>query len=154
MLATTLLVVAAMLVAAAISDLRRLWIPDFYALGIALAYGVAATQQTWQVALGGVGTAALVFGAGLALFARGWFGGGDVKLLTSVALWAGPGGIADLLFDCALAGAVLALVMLAQLRWRTPAAWRVHAPLQQSMPFGVAIAAAGLLLMTSRWPAA
>lgn len=152
LLAALLLSVAAMLAAAAISDIRRMWIPDRYWLGIALAFAAAATPQPWQVAAGGVATALLVFVGGAALFARGWIGGGDVKLLSSLALWAGFDGLSSLLFDTALAGAVLALVMLVRMRRRTPANWRVHEPLRQPMPFGVAIAAAGWALVATRWP--
>jgi len=47
---------------------------------------------------------------------------------------------------------VLALVMLVRMRRRTPANWRVHEPLRQPMPFGVAIAAAGWALVATRWP--
>jgi prepilin peptidase CpaA len=152
LLAVLLLAVAAMLAGAAISDIRRMWIPDRYWLGIALAFAAAAIPQPWQVAAGGVATALLVFIGGALLFARGWIGGGDVKLLSSLALWAGPDGLASLLFDTALAGALLALVMLVRMRRRTPANWRVHEPLRQPMPFGVAIAAAGWALIATRWP--
>jgi prepilin peptidase CpaA len=152
LLAVLLVAVAAMLAGAAISDIRRMWIPDRYWLGIALAFAAAAIPQPWQVAAGGVATALLVFIGGVVLFARGWIGGGDVKLLSSLALWAGPGGLASLLFDTALAGAVLALAMLVRLRRRTPTNWRVHEPLRQPMPFGVAIAAAGWALIATRWP--
>jgi prepilin peptidase CpaA len=151
LLAVLLLAVAAMLAGAAISDIRRMWIPDRYWLGIALAFA-AAIPQPWQVAAGGVATVLLVFIGGALLFARGWIGGGDVKLLSSLTLWAGPDGLASLLFNTALAGAVLALVMLVRMRRRTPANWRVHEPLRQPMPFGVAIAAAGWALIATRWP--
>jgi prepilin peptidase CpaA len=152
LLVALLLAVAAMLAGAAISDIRRMWIPDRYWLGIALAFAAAAIPQPWQVAAGGVATALLVFIGGALLFARGWIGGGDVKLLSSLALWAGPEGLASLLFNTALAGALLALVMLVRMRRRTPANWRVHEPLRQPMPFGVAIAAAGWALIATRWP--
>jgi prepilin peptidase CpaA len=147
-----LLAVAALLIAAAVSDMRRLWIPDRYWIGIAAAYAVAALAQPWQAALGAVVTAVAVFVGGALLFARGWIGGGDVKLLSSLALWAGPDALASLLFDTALAGAALALAMLLVLRRRTPADFDVHQPLRQPMPFGVAIAAAGLALVATRWP--
>lgn len=148
-----LLVVAAMmLVAAAVSDLRQLWIPDRYCVGIILAFVAGACVQPLAFAVGGVATGVLVFAIGVAVFARGWLGGGDVKLLSSIALWAGPDALAPLLFNTALAGAVLALAMLLRLHRRTPANWRVHAPLQQPMPFAVAIAASGVAQLVSRWP--
>ncbi|MGL4543000.1 MAG: prepilin peptidase [Polymorphobacter sp.] len=149
--AALLLVVGGLLAAAARCDVRALWIPDRYGLGIVLAYGAAALSQPWQAAAAGLATALLVFAGGALLFARGWLGGADVKLLAALALWAGPDGLASLLFDTALAGAVLALAMLVRLRRRTPANWRVHEPLRQPMPFGVAIAAAGWALIVARW---
>jgi len=144
--------VGMMLVAAAISDLRQLWIPDRYCVGIVLAFAAGTFVQPWAFAAGGAATGALVFAIGVAVFARGWIGGGDVKLLSSIALWAGPDALAPLLFNTALAGAVLALAMLLRLHRRTPADWRVRAPLQQPMPFAVAIAAGGVALLISRWP--
>jgi prepilin peptidase CpaA len=152
LLAAMLLLTAVLLVGAGFSDARRLWIPDRYWIGIAAAYGIAALTQPLSVAAGGIATAAIIFFAGATLFARGWIGGGDVKLLSSLALWAGPSGLAAWLFNTALAGAGLALVMLLRLRLRSPAHWRVHEPLGQPMPFAVAIAVGGMALVLSLWP--
>jgi prepilin peptidase CpaA len=49
------------------------------------------------------------FAFGLRAFARGWLGGGDVKVMTDCACWAALGTLAALI---AIAGGVLALVLM------------------------------------------
>jgi len=49
------------------------------------------------------------FAFGLLAFARGWLGGGDVKVMTDCACWAALGTLAALI---AIAGGVLALVLM------------------------------------------
>ncbi len=60
----------------------------------------------------------VVFGFGA--FAAGFMGGGDVKLMTAVALWAGPDKVLPFLLFMSLAGLALALVIVTgtfYLRW-------------------------------------
>jgi prepilin peptidase CpaA len=52
------------------------------------------------------------FAFGLLAFARGWLGGGDVKVMTDCACWAALGTLAALI---AIAGGVLALVLMLML---------------------------------------
>ena len=90
-----------------------------------------------------------VFVVSFALFLAGRFGGGDVKLLTASALWAGPSLIISMLVVMAVTGGALAvLVWAVQLlrRYRpasygdvslTTAAYAVP----NRLPYGVAIAA-------------
>ena len=52
------------------------------------------------------------FAFGLLAFARGWLGGGDVKVMTDCACWAALGTLAALI---AIAGGVLALVLVLML---------------------------------------
>ena len=49
------------------------------------------------------------FAFGLLAFARGWLGGGDVKVMTDCACWAALGTLAALI---AIAGGVLELVLM------------------------------------------
>jgi prepilin peptidase CpaA len=147
-----LIVVALALFAAALSDLRRFIIPNWASLGIVAAYAAVAVAQPLNTSLAGLAIGVAVFAGGAMLFAAGWLGGGDVKLLGSLALWAGPSGIADLLANTAFAGAGLAAVLLVRLRLRTPGDWRLQQPMQAPMPFGVAIAIGGWALIISRWP--
>ena len=49
----------------------------------------------------------------MAAFAVGALGGGDVKLLAAVSLFAGPGRLVDFLIITAIAGGLLGLAILA-----------------------------------------
>jgi len=102
---------------------------------------------------------------GIMIFALGWLGGGDVKLLAALALWAGPDHLVLLLLMTCLAGGILALIyVLPVILSRNPAVsgfidWffmkvlKKPAPLLQAgkalglqLPYGVAIAAAGFVV--------
>jgi prepilin peptidase CpaA len=148
----SLLVAALALAGAAVADSRRLIIPDRYALAVVVAFAAAALGRPLAETGLGVLTGLAVFAIGAVLFARGWLGGGDVKLIAAAALWAGPSGLALLLQVTAFAGAALALVMLVRLRRRTPGGWAMQAPLAAPMPFGVAIAAGGLAVLAGHLP--
>jgi prepilin peptidase CpaA len=152
LVALPMLVAAIALAGAAFADIRHLLIPDRFALTIIAAFAVAAIGRPWDETGLAVLTGAAVFGGGAMMFARGWLGGGDVKLLAAVALWAGPGGLPGLLQWTAFAGAVLSAVTLLRLRRRTPRGWALQAPLAAPMPFGVAIAAGGLAMFAARLP--
>ena len=87
------------------------------------------------------------------LFASGYMGGGDVKLLAATALWAGLGQVMPLLAMVAIVGGGFALVVLAcVIRWCRPRFWRACASIpdfaqkQMPIPYGIPIAIAGLLM--------
>ena len=128
---------AACLACAAVHDVRRFEIADGWSLGLAVlgfAHALAG-PATW----GPLVAPPLVFAAGLVLFARGWMGGGDVKLLTAASVWTGVGGLPALLLATALAGGGLALAAIAVRALPLADGPRVlerGAPL----PYGVAIA--------------
>jgi prepilin peptidase CpaA len=100
----------------------------------------------------------------LIIYQRGWIGGGDVKLLVALAIGLPLTGVVELLTITALAGGVLALVHLMMRLLPQPKLapagssfvrrvyaierWRHlrHAPL----PYGVAIACAGIWTVFSR----
>jgi len=105
-----------------------------YALGAFLAPG--ATDVAGALAVGFA-----VFLLASALFAWGKLGGGDVKLLTAVALFAGAGRIAELLLMIALAGGALALALLLPRRFPVLPAPIQGRLVQAELPYGVAIAA-------------
>lgn len=143
----------ALVAAAAIDDLRRLRIPNILPLALLALYPVHVLSAGQPVAwLPALGVAALTFALGLAAFAAGHVGGGDVKLLAAVALWAGPGLILPLLAVTALIGGALALVMVSPLRFAVALACeRLNLPtlrevmLGRALPYGVAIAGGGAL---------
>lgn len=150
-------VYAGLMLTAAIWDLRRFVIPNWLNAAVLLLFPVAALVLPESVAWWshlGAALAGLVLAA--PLFFRGWMGAGDVKMFAALAAWTGFGEFLALLFYVVLSGGVLALVLLA-LRGLAPLALRRVAGPERAeppaalrpggpVPYGVAIAAGGLLV--------
>lgn len=145
---------AGLLVWAAWSDLRSFVIPNRICLAIATLFPahILATGS-YEALPGALGAAAATFAAGLALFAFRIAGGGDVKLMAAVALWAGAHMIFEFLAMTALAGGLLA-IFLAVRAWRQSAeaapdgatTLRFIAVRDTKVPYGAAIALGGLYI--------
>lgn len=131
---------------AAVSDFRRFLIPNRISVFVASGYLIAMAGMPMHIWLAGLATGGAVLAAGTLLFARGFVGGGDVKLASVAALWAGPSLFSDFALATAIVGIGLAAVMMSPLRRRLPAAPEGDPTtgLRQPMPFGVALAAGGL----------
>ena len=135
-----LAILAVLLLCAAATDLKSRTIANRLNLGVALlapAYWWATGLAPWpdmalQVALG-----LAVFGVFAGMFALGWMGGGDVKLLGALALWLPLMPFMKLLILMSLLGGVLTLVVVAAHRIR-------NLKTNPEIPYGVAIACAGL----------
>lgn len=98
--------------------------------------------------------AGIVFVAGFVSFVLGWIGGGDVKLLTALTLWAGPSYGPDLLIMTTLGGGLMAFALLllrnsAQARMLMPTAApfrRIRSFAERGVcPYGLAMGAAALV---------
>lgn len=139
------------LVTAAITDLkaRRIdnWLTGAVALGAPLFWWASGLSLWPGVALQfGVAIVALAILAGL--FALRAMGGGDVKLLTALALWIEPMLFLKLIVLMALLGGVLTLLF---------GAWHIMRRRKErlAIPYGVAISAAGLWVLAAHYfPAA
>jgi prepilin peptidase CpaA len=135
-----LAILALLLLIAAVTDLKARIIANRLNLAIALlapAYWWASGLAPWpdmalQAALGIV-----VFALFAGLFALGWMGGGDVKLLGALALWLPLVPLMRMLFTMSLLGGVLTLIVIAVHRFR-------KLKTSPEVPYGVAIACAGL----------
>jgi prepilin peptidase CpaA len=138
----------ALLAGAAAMDLWRLRIPNYYPLAVMALFlgwlGISATHA-------GIWQNAVMFGftliAGMALFARGWLGGGDVKLLAATALWFDFAGAAGLFLYVAVGGTLLSLVFII-LRRILPASLSTNAPALKPygpIPYGIAISGGAAL---------
>jgi prepilin peptidase CpaA len=148
---------AVVMAAAAFEDFRRLVIPNLLPiLLVALWPFYFAADPSLYGALGAIGAGAAVFFVGAILFARGYLGGGDVKLLSAATLWAGPARTGDLLLLTAALGGALALALLLPLGREIATAARLmlgRPPLDTgrglatSVPYGVAIAGAGVIVI-------
>lgn len=140
-------VLAALLLAAGIEDARTREIANAKNAAIALL----APLWWWALGLGwtDVGVqllvAAIVFGVFVGAFAAGWMGGGDVKMIAAISLWLPLGSLVDMLMVMAvLGGAITVLMMIDQRRRRAFGTIEV--------PYGVAIAAAALLVLPAILP--
>ena len=99
---------------------------------------------------------------GVFIFSLGWLGGGDVKLLAALALWAGPDYLVLLLLITGISGGVLAIAYILSafvaknptvsgaVDWMFTHVLRRPAPMLIAsnsqgieLPYGVAIAVAG-----------
>jgi prepilin peptidase CpaA len=103
----------ALLLAALLSDLRGLHIPNWVSLGlVAVFFGHVALARA-PLDLGGhVIVAGVAFLAVFCLYVLGWFGGGDVKLLSAIMLWAGPQHGARFIAGVALSGGGVAVFLI------------------------------------------
>jgi len=109
-----LIALAIALVFAAITDIQRRQIDNWLNAGIALAAPVfwwTSGLSLWPDVVIQLGIAVLAFAFFAGLFALKLMGGGDVKLLTALALWIEPNAFLQLLIIMALAGGVLTIIM-------------------------------------------
>jgi prepilin peptidase CpaA len=85
-----LVATATILFYVAVNDLREYKIRNEIVITIICLYGIYAfLSGEWVRAYWNVGIALFIFVFLLIFYARGWLGGGDVKILTAGFLWAG-----------------------------------------------------------------
>jgi prepilin peptidase CpaA len=142
------LVFAVLLIWAAVEDIQRLTISNWVSLGIVGLYPIhvltspVGVDWPWSVVIA-FGT----FAVGFILFALKMVGGGDVKLLSATSLWSAPALFPSFIMFTAIAGGVVGLVILLRRRRLAPAAADGVVGTEPAvMPYGVAIAAGGLML--------
>jgi prepilin peptidase CpaA len=144
----------------AYGDLRTRRIPNTLSLAIAILglfrlvviRDTVSTQHTFVVGIA-------VFALAFLLFWYGAVGGGDAKLVAAMALLIDHHNVLDFLFLMSLCGGALALAVLAHDKLgpqvkglsRLPGrlsevgfAGRIAAPTKSTVPYGVAIAIAGI----------
>lgn len=148
---------AGLLLAAAIVDFRHFRIPNPIVLSVAALYPAHVIASPQPVAWTyGLAFGAAMFVLGAIFFAAKMMGGGDVKLMAAVSMWAAPYHMLPFLF-ITLAGAIVLAVLMA-IRFAadgakasgnpsitgTIANFR-HVPIfKMSVPYGVGIAAGGI----------
>lgn len=141
--------VLAVLVAAAITDVRSRIIPNVLPamlVGGFLLYAAFA-PGIQDIVFFRISAAALAFVFGLAMFTAGVFGGGDVKLLSALILWLPLDQIGPFLFAVGVAGAIVSagyaakefFVIQAAADGRQSMRTGVRLALQTKVPYGVAI---------------
>ena len=155
-----LLIFPFLLIYAGITDALSFTIPN--KVSLALLAGFVLLAPFSGMAMADIGAHVLVgfltLVIGFVLFARGWLGGGDVKILAAAGLWLGPDQIGLFLLLVAAFGGALSLLclyvrgtplppMLAGQRWLLNLQVGTAA-----VPYGVAIGLAGLAVYpSSHW---
>ena len=143
-----LIALAIALVFAAFTDIRRRQIDNWLNIAIVIGAPVfwwSSGLALWPDVALQLAIAIGAFALLCILFAVGMMGGGgDVKLLTALALWIEPNAFLQLLIIMAISGGVLTIVM---------GGW--HFMLNQkdrlAIPYGVAIAFGGLWVLAANY---
>tara|TARA_R110002110_G_scaffold23494_13_gene89494 strand:+ start:1502 stop:2008 length:507 start_codon:yes stop_codon:yes gene_type:complete len=148
------LIFAFLLVIAAVWDALSYRIPNFLSVSLLALFPfyawVSPVPVYWSLLI-----SLAVFVLGVFCFIQGWMGGGDVKLLPVVALWAGPAEVVATFFVIGLAGGVLALAMKTPVRSIFGLAAGSSSEILPAtnsatnsivLPYGIAIACGGLFL--------
>ncbi|ESQ90724.1 peptidase A24 [Asticcacaulis sp. AC460] len=138
---------------AAVSDLVRMTISNRLNLILAGAFFPAALLLGLSLPDIGIhaaiGAGALVLG--MVLFALGFMGGGDAKLIAATGLWLGLDGFIALLIYTAIAGGALTLFIIVTRKFfwalapKLPKWLGQHLEARTGIPYGIAICAGGLL---------
>ena len=145
-------------IVAAMKDATSFTIPNWIPLALVGAFAPAALVV--HLSMGALGMS-LIAGViallcGMGMFAMGWCGGGDAKLMAAAALWLGWSGVLPFLAVTGLAGGALALALMSA-RNGTLAAYASGAPTWarrlftpgEDLPYGLAIAAGALAAFPS-----
>lgn len=131
---------AVLMIVAAISDLRSRTISNRLNAAmalLALPFWIASGLSVWPDMAWQFGAAFGVFLIFVGLFAIGAMGGGDVKMIGAVMLWVPLPLFLPMLTVMAVGGGILSAIMLIYSKIRPS-----DGPIE--VPYGVAIAAAGL----------
>jgi len=140
-------ILALLLVVAAVIDVRTFTISNRLNLAVALMaplYWWSAHLPLWPDIGVQVAIAAGVFALLAVAFYAGMMGGGDVKLAAALALWFSPASTLRFLVFMSIAGGVLTLVVVGLHRLKKK-------PGKPEVPYGVAIAVGGLLILIQRF---
>ncbi|WP_088345373.1 MULTISPECIES: prepilin peptidase [Rhodomicrobium] len=121
---------------AMVSDFSRLRIPNSVSIVLVAAFAAYAllggVAHIWLHLMLAGGVFALLFG----FFALGWLGAGDVKFLSALMLWAGPGQGVSFIVLFAVFGGALAMSLLA---------------LRRALPYYPILSELPVLSKFSRW---
>lgn len=143
-------VLGALLVLAALEDAIRLRISNILCLAVLIGALIAMFMAGLEISLwqNTIVFAALL-GGGTLLFAKGMFGGGDVKLLATVGLWCDLTTAFFMLTCVFLSGGALAILILGA-RTFAPAGAAARVVIlrpRAGIPYGIAIAAGALITL-------
>ena len=142
-----LALLAIALVTAMVTDIRARIIPNKLNAAVALAaplFWLAMGESLWPDVAIHLLCAAIVFAFFLLMFKFGLMQGGDVKLLVALSLWLDWQQVYTLILYSSLIGIAITLMF-----WASHKARKDEGPAE--VPFGIAIALAGLFIISERY---
>lgn len=149
-----ILVFPALMIFAGAMDIFTMTIPN--RISIALVAGFVCMAPFaglgWETIAAHFAVSVAMLIIGIGMFAAGWMGGGDAKLLAAASLWMGIEHVYEYALVSALCGGAITLVMLILRTYPLPAGlsgqkWmtRLH-DAGHGIPYGAALAAGGLIV--------
>jgi prepilin peptidase CpaA len=147
-----LLVFPIAMIYAAAMDFFTMTIPNRVSLALVAGFFAAALLGGlgWLEVVKHVSAGVAVLAVTIVLFARGWIGGGDAKLMSATVLWFGFDQLLDYAVGVALLGGLLTMVILSYRNVIPPIfiagrdwAERLHDK-NAGVPYGVALGGAAL----------
>jgi prepilin peptidase CpaA len=96
---------------AALQDIQCRRIPNTIIVSIAVLWIAYTYWNPASDTLASLGVAAAVLAIGMLCWCLRWIGGGDVKLIAALGLWAGPQHTLPMVATIALAGGMLASIL-------------------------------------------
>lgn len=150
-------VLPALVIAAALSDLTTMKIPNWLSGAVIVGFFPAAlvVGLPLEVVMMNCGVAVIALLVGMLLFALRVVGGGDAKLIAAACLWLGASAVAPFILWTAVFGGLLSLTLIAARRNLGPLL--VGAPgwvqpllaAKGDIPYGIAICAGALMAFPS-----
>ena len=138
----SLCALVALLVVAAIGDVRRFIIPNWLNAAVALLaipYWLGSGEPLWPLLGWQLGLSLVVLAVFAGLFALGAMGGGDVKLFAALALWLPWTAFLQMMMLVAIIGGLLTAALLIAHRVRKREG-------QPEVPYGLAISVGALAM--------
>jgi len=132
---------------AALNDAAKFRIPNIACLAIILTFPLYVYSSPITVPwIHHIITFAVILILGYILFAKGYAGAGDIKLLAAIGLWAGPTYWPYFLFITAITGGILSLGIgaLSIIRQKMSKSSKTTSFFKTPIPYGVAISVGGL----------
>jgi prepilin peptidase CpaA len=139
------ILLAVLLLMAAWTDIKTRTISNELNAAIALfavVFWFIAGESLWPDVAIRIGVAIAIFVVFALLFAVKMIGGGDVKMITALALWLPFKALVSMLMVMALAGGVMAIFLLIRQKFQPNAE-------RPEIPYGVAIAIGGLWVIAN-----
>lgn len=148
-----------LVIAAAIGDFLNMRIPNWLNGAMALSVvpmawlaGMPLAVAQWHLLAG-----AVMLAVGFGLFARGYVGGGDAKLMAAAGLWIGWTSLLPFVLITTIAGGALAIIYKAWQLVRTEHEVRDFVWLRRvlradlELPYGIAIAVGAVWVYSGTW---